>query len=111
MQKPAMRPARRGRVEAVLRPRATAASSLVPPTTPPRQVTADRRGINRNGRLPVGAGRLRSNTTSLERDLGALRLELRLRLVGGLLVGVLQNSLRRRLDEVLRLFEAQAGQL
>src|SRR5262249_59231991 len=48
---------------------------------------------------------------SLEGDFGALRLELRLRLVGGLLVGVLQHRLRRRLDQVLGLLQAETGQL
>src|SRR5215470_17986230 len=61
----------------------------------------------------MGTGRRGSSEVrrSLEGDLGALRLELLLRLVGGFLVRVLENSLRRGLDEVLRLLQAQAGQL
>src|SRR6266581_2711681 len=55
--------------------------------------------------------RARTGPRSLEGDLGTLRLELRLRLVGGFLVRVLENCLRRGLDEVLRLLEAQAGEL
>src|SRR3954467_4667458 len=47
----------------------------------------------------------------LEGDLGAFALELGLRLLGGLLVDLLQDRLRRGLDHVLGLLEAQAGQL
>src|SRR5262249_11488009 len=47
----------------------------------------------------------------LQGDLGALALELGLRLLGGLLVDLLQDRLRRGLDRVLGLLQAQAGQL
>src|SRR5205823_3650962 len=49
--------------------------------------------------------------TLLERDLRALLLELGLGLVGVVLVDLLQDRLRRRLDQVLGLLEAKAGQL
>src|SRR5262249_21775941 len=47
----------------------------------------------------------------LQGDLGALALELGLRLPGGLLFDLLQDRLRRGLDRVLGLLQTQAGQL
>src|SRR3954454_8290068 len=65
---------------------------------PPRRYRSDR---------PVAA----RAAELLEGDLRAFALEVGLGLVGGLLVDLLQNRLRRRLDDVLGLLEAQAGQL
>src|SRR5436190_23193815 len=58
------------------------------------------------GRPTIGqppAGVLRVSAWSLQGDLRALGLELLLGLVGGLLVGLLENRLGRGLDEVLGL--------
>src|SRR5215831_4855352 len=60
---------------------------------------------------PYGAGEINSGTQLLQGDLGALGLELRLGLVGVLLVGLLEHRLGRGLDEVLGLLQAQAGEL
>src|SRR6266508_985522 len=49
--------------------------------------------------------------SGLEGDLGALGLQLGPGLLGALLVGLLQDRLRRGLDKVLGLLQAQAGQL
>src|SRR5947208_14241003 len=47
----------------------------------------------------------------LDRNAGAGALERLLRLVGGLLVGLLEDGLRGAVHEVLGLLETQAGQL
>src|SRR5690606_24010010 len=52
-----------------------------------------------------------ASTRLLEGDLRALGLELGLGLLGVLLVGLLQDGLRRGLDQVLGLLEAQPGEL
>src|SRR2546427_6514184 len=95
----------------------------VPARYGPRQVLCryrygcgcDRRRLarKRRSRRPrwTGAGEINRVPGLLEGDLGALGLELGLGLVGVFLVGLLQDRLRRRLDQVLGLLKAQAGQL
>ena len=71
-------------------------------STPP---AAEVRGpVGRHGRAVAPP------TGSLEGDGGAGALELLLGLLGGLLVDLLQDRLRRAVDEVLGLLEAEGGQ-
>src|SRR5262249_57289597 len=66
-----------------------------------------RAGPRRPAGFPTGLRQI----ALLEGDLGALGLELGLGLLGVVLVGLLQDRLRRGLDQVLGLLQAQAGQL
>src|SRR4051812_45879857 len=79
-------------------------TGVPPPPSPGVLPVRQRRG----GDAPVGAPPPRDVLVLLEGDRRAGALEGRLRLLGGVLRGLLQNRLRRTVDEVLGLLQAEA---